>query len=113
MAKAATQNLKTIGNENSYTPEFFEELCEKINIQVSQLLNEFKSKASQFEKDSIKKDVAFITSSITKFEKDSIKRDLTFISTSVTKFEKKSVKSGLNFISEFLEKVTSKLKKKK
>ena len=26
---------------------------EKINIQVSQLLNEFKSKASQFEKDSI------------------------------------------------------------
>lgn len=33
MAKAATQNLKTIGNENSYTPEFFEELCEKINIQ--------------------------------------------------------------------------------
>jgi len=86
---------------------------EKINIQVSQLLNEFKSKASQFEKDSIKKDIAFITSSITKFEKDSIKRDLTFISTSVTKFEKKSVKSGLNFISEFLEKVTSKLKKKK
>ena len=54
-----------------------------------------------------------LTSSITKFEKDSIKRDLTFISTSVTKFEKKSVKSGLNFISEFLEKVTSKLKKKK
>ncbi|CAM1363263.1 conserved hypothetical protein [Tenacibaculum sediminilitoris] len=86
---------------------------EKINIQVSQLLDEFKSKASQFEKDSINKDLAFITSSTTKFEKDSIKRDLAFITTSVTKFEKKSVKSGLNFISNFLEKVISKLKKNK
>lgn len=86
---------------------------EKINIQVSQLLNELKSKASQFEKDSINKDLAFINSSITKYEKDSIKRDLAFMTNSVTEFEKKSVKSGLNFISKFLEKVISKLKKKK
>lgn len=67
---------------------------EKINIQVSKLIEEFKSKISQFEKNSINKDLAFITTSVTQFEKDSIKRDL-------------------NIISTFLKKVTSKLKKKK
>lgn len=67
---------------------------EKINIQVSKLIEEFKSKISQFEKNSINKDLAFITTSISQFEKDSIKRDL-------------------NIISTFLKKVTSKLKKKK
>jgi len=67
---------------------------EKINIQVSKLIEEFKSKISQFEKNSINKDLAFITTSVSQFEKDSIKRDL-------------------NIISTFLKKVTSKLKKKK
>ncbi|UBM61337.1 hypothetical protein LA303_07855 [Candidatus Sulfidibacterium hydrothermale] len=67
---------------------------EKINIQVSKLIEEFKSKISQFEKDSINKDLAFITTSVTQFEKESIKRDL-------------------NLISTLLKKVTSKLNKKK
>jgi len=67
---------------------------EKINIQVSKLVDEFKSKISQFEKDAINKDLAFINSSVSKFEKESIKRDL-------------------NLISTLIKKVTSKLKKKK
>lgn len=32
MAKVKSNDLKPIGNENSYTPEFFVELCEKINL---------------------------------------------------------------------------------
>jgi hypothetical protein len=32
MAKAKLNDLKPLGNENSYTPEFFSELCEKINL---------------------------------------------------------------------------------
>jgi hypothetical protein len=32
MAKAKSHDLKKIGNENSYTPEFFDELCKKINL---------------------------------------------------------------------------------
>ena len=34
MAKAAAKNLKEIGNENSYTPEFFEELFNKIGLET-------------------------------------------------------------------------------
>ncbi len=49
----------------------------KINIQVSELINDFKGKISQFEKNSIKKDISYITASVSKFEKDSIKRDIT------------------------------------
>jgi len=67
---------------------------EKINIQVSKLVAEFKSKISQFEKDSINKDLAFINSSISQFEKESIKRDL-------------------NLFSTLLKKLLAKLKKKK
>lgn len=33
MAKAKSKELKPLGNENSYTPEFFEELCQKINLE--------------------------------------------------------------------------------
>ena len=32
MAKAKSNDLKPLGNENSYTPEFFAELCKKINL---------------------------------------------------------------------------------
>ena len=39
---------------------------EKINIQISQLVNEFKSKVSQFERDSIKKDINMISGFIKK-----------------------------------------------
>ena len=44
------QELKNTWNEQPQS--------EKINIQVSQLINEFKSKVSQFEKDSINSDIA-------------------------------------------------------
>ena len=56
---------------------------ERINFQVSKLINELESKMSQFEKDSIKSDVTKIKSSwnqykekVSQFEKDSISRDL-------------------------------------
>ena len=83
---ATWQDIEDIWNEQPQS--------EKINIQVSKLIEEFKSKISKFEKDSIHKDLAFITTSITQFEKNSIKRDL-------------------NLFSKLLKKVTSKLKKKK
>ena len=68
---------------------------EKINIQVSQLINEFKSKVSQFEKDSINSDIAALKlnwaktkrNNISQFEKDSIKKDINIIS----KFIKKAI----------------------
>ena len=68
---------------------------EKINIQVSQLINEFKSKVSQFEKDSINSDIAALKlnwaktkrNNVSQFEKDSIKKDVNIIS----KFIKKAI----------------------
>lgn len=39
---------------------------EKINIQMSRLITDFKGKISQFEKDSIKRDITKITASIKK-----------------------------------------------
>ncbi|MEB2787041.1 hypothetical protein [Algoriphagus persicinus] len=84
--KAIWQDIKDTWNEQPQS--------EKINIQVSKLIEEFKSKISKFEKNSIHKDLAFITTSVTQYEKDSIKRDL-------------------NLFSTLLKKVTSKLKKKK
>jgi len=68
---------------------------EKINIQVSQLLNEFKGKVSQFEKDSISSDIATLKANwvqtkraqVSQFEKDLIKRDIKMIS----KFLKKII----------------------
>ena len=41
----------------------------KINIQISQLLNDFKSNVSQFEKDSIKSDIANLNLHWTKLKK--------------------------------------------
>jgi hypothetical protein len=61
---------------------------EKINIQASQLISEFKGKVSQFEKDSINSDIAALKvnwaitkrNNISQFEKDSIKKDINIIS---------------------------------
>ncbi len=36
MGKAAIDNIKNIGNENSYTPDFFEELFQKIGLTAHQ-----------------------------------------------------------------------------
>lgn len=62
------QDIKDIWNKQAQS--------EKINIQVSELIAEFKGKTSQFEKDLIYKDIAFIKSSTSQFEKKSIQRDI-------------------------------------
>jgi len=66
---------------------------EKINIEMSQLIIDFKGKISQFEKDSIKSDVTKIKASwsqfeskISRFEKDSINKDVAKITSSLRNF---------------------------
>lgn len=66
---------------------------DKINIEVSELINEFKSKVSQFEKDSINSDIAALKlnwaktkrKNVSQFEKDSIKKDIKIISAFIKK----------------------------
>lgn len=79
------QELKEIWINSSQT--------RKINIQMSRLLDELKGKVSQFEKDSIKSDVATLKANwkqfkgmTSQFEKDSIYRDLTTITSLLKKF---------------------------
>jgi hypothetical protein len=57
-----------------------------INIQVSQLISEFKDKIRPFERDLITKDIALIKSLTSDFEKESIRKDITLITSSVKKF---------------------------
>ena len=73
---------------------------EKINIQVSQLINEFKSKVSQFEKDSINSDIAALKLNWAKTKRNN-----------VSQFEKYSIKKDLNIISEFIKKVINRFKR--
>ena len=68
------QDIKNIWNEQPQS--------EKINIQVSQLITEFKSKVSQFEKDSIKSDIAIMNFHFDKFKK----------SNKINQFEKNLIK---------------------
>ena len=56
-SKELWQELKEIWKKSSET--------KKIHIQISELADELKSKVSQFEKDSISKDIATITASTT------------------------------------------------
>lgn len=63
-----------------------------IHIQMSDFLREVKSKTSQFERVSIKSDLATLKQSWTQFEK------------MVSQFEKDSVKKDLDFISKLLKK---------
>ena len=69
---------------------------EKINFQFSTLIEELKAKTSQWEKDSIKSDVAKVKSSweeykgnVSQWEKDSITKDISKISQLVKRFFKK------------------------
>jgi len=69
---------------------------EKINFQISELINELKSKVSQFEKDSIKSDMIKVRSSwnqykgnVSQWEKDSVSKDLSKITVLIKKFLKK------------------------
>tara|TARA_B110000881_G_C18527343_1_gene491004 strand:+ start:503 stop:793 length:291 start_codon:yes stop_codon:yes gene_type:complete len=73
---------------------------EKINIQISQLVNEFKSKVSQFEKDSINSDVAALKVNWTTTKRDN-----------VSQFERDSIKKDINMISGFIKKVINSFKK--
>ena len=80
------QDIKDIWNKQPQS--------EKINIQVSELIAEFKGKISQFEKDLIYTDIAFIKSSTSQFEKKLIQRDV-------------------NLFTSFLKKMSSKFRMKK
>ena len=73
---------------------------EKINIQISQLVNEFKSKVSQFEKDSINSDVAALKANWTKTKRDK-----------VSQFERDSIKKDINMLSGFIKKIINRFKK--
>ncbi|MET7029912.1 hypothetical protein [Sediminicola luteus] len=73
--KIEWQEIKEIWKNSSQT--------KKIDIHISQLQEELKSKASEFEKNSIKSDISFLTpywedfkSKTSQFEKDSVKNDL-------------------------------------
>ena len=64
-----------------------------INILMSRFLDEVKGKASQFENDSIKSDLATLKTSwakykgmVSKFEQDSVQKDLGIISRLLKKF---------------------------
>jgi len=76
-SKEVWEELKDIWKNSSRTA--------KIHIQMSGLVDELKGKISQFEKDSINKDIATITGSISQFEKDSITRDITKITALIRK----------------------------
>ena len=74
------QDVKKIWKNSSKT--------KKIDFQVTELIAEFESKVSQFEKDLIYKDINTISSSISQFERKSIERDLEMITSSVSKLIK-------------------------
>lgn len=73
---------------------------EKINIQISQLLNEFKGKVSQFEKESVNSDMATLKVNWAKIKKEKI-----------SQFEKDSIKKDIDFISKFIKKMIDKFKR--
>ena len=90
--KNSWQDLKNTWNDQ---PQF-----ETITIQVSQLIKEFKSKASQFEKKSINSDIAAL-----KLNWAQTKRN------KVSQFEKDSIKKDINIISEFIKKIMTRVKR--
>ncbi len=71
------KELKYIWKNSSQT--------EKINLQMSDLIVELKSKISTFEKDSIKRDIKTIKKYTTQFEKDSITMDIKTITSAIRK----------------------------
>lgn len=69
---------------------------EKINFQISELVNELKAKMSQFEKDAIKSDLNKVESSwtnykrnVSQWEKDTVSKDLLKINALLKKFLKR------------------------
>ena len=59
----------------------------RINIEVNQLMNTFKTKVSDFEKQSIENDLKNITTSISDFEKNSIQKDLKLMNDLIQKIK--------------------------
>ena len=90
--KKIWQDIKNTWNEQPQS--------EKINIQVSQLINELKSKVSQFEKDSINSDIATLKLNWAKTKRNN-----------VSQFEKDSIKKDIHIISEFIKKVINRFKR--
>ncbi len=79
------QELKDIWTSSPKTKQ--------INIEISALLNQLKSKVSQFEKDSIKSDINMLEASwgktkgkVSQFEKDLVKKDLQLFTKLFRKF---------------------------
>ena len=66
----------------------------RINIEVNQLINSFKTKVGDFEKQSIENDLKNITASISDFEKNAIKKDLKFIADLFQKIKSLFIKSN-------------------
>ena len=101
----AWDDLKNIWNKSSQSKQ--------INIIMSELIIELKSKTTEFERNSIKKDLEFIKGNISQFEKDSIKRDMEFIKGSISNFEKNFVKRGLNIFKNILKRFVERIKRNK
>ena len=72
----------------------------QLHIQVSQLIKEFKSKASQFEKDSINSDIAALRLNWAQTKRNNI-----------SQFEKDSIKKDINLITKFIRKVINRFKR--
>ena len=72
----------------------------KINIQILQLVNEFKSKVSHFEKNAINSDVAALKANWTKTKRDK-----------VSQFERDSIKKDINMLSGFIKKIINRFKR--
>lgn len=73
---------------------------EKINFQISKLIDELKTKVSQWEKDAIKSDMTKVKSSWDAFKGN------------VSQWEKDAVSKDLSKISKLLKSVLKKLRRK-
>ncbi|MDY8135997.1 hypothetical protein [Aquimarina sp. 2201CG5-10] len=102
--QGAWDDLKNIWNESSQNKE--------IKIVMSQLIIELENKTSQFEKDSIKRDIKFIERNTSQFEKDSIKRDIILFKRLTSQFENNFIKPGINIFTRVLKKFITKIKGK-
>lgn len=74
---------------------------DKINFQISELIDELKGKISQFEKDSIKSDISKVKSSLSRYKGK------------VSQFEKDSISKDLLKFTKLIKKVVQKLRRKK
>ncbi|CAL2103115.1 protein of unknown function [Tenacibaculum sp. 190130A14a] len=93
------EDIKNIWNTSADSKE--------INILMSELVIELKSKTSEFERNSIKKDVTFMKGAVSDFEKKSIQRDLAILKKGMAEFEKNIVQRGVylfkNLVKVFLK----------